>query len=270
MTDASARTPPPVTEYFTGLAETYAAYRPTYPLAAIEAALDGYPAPRASFVVADVGCGTGICTRLLARIGTRVIGIDPNPDMLVQARRESANHSLDVPACIEFRQGTGERTGLDNHSVDLVMCAQSFHWFNAEAALREFHRITKLGRGRLALMWNVRDDRDEFTAGYGEIVNRAQADAQSRGRMIGRDHAGDPTIGGWFESPRTLVFLNPQMVDLEGLLGRAHSASYFPKPGNPLRAQLDCGLRRIFDSHQRDGCVTLHHRTELTLARRRG
>ena len=49
------------------------------------------PAPRAggAIVVADVGCGTGISTRFLAGPDVRVVGIDPNPDMLEEARRST-------------------------------------------------------------------------------------------------------------------------------------------------------------------------------------
>ena len=254
----------PAGEYFTGLAETYAAFRPTYPRLAIEAILQGLARP---VQAADIGCGTGISTRMLAEAGAEVIGIDPNQDMLAQAQRQSAGD-----ARVEYRRGHGERTGLSDASVHVVVCAQSFHWFNAAAALREFHRILKPvssggGGGRLALMWNFRDDRDPFTKGYGEVVERAQADARCRGRTTGDEHAGDPTIGGWFVSPRVLTFANPQAMDLQGLLGRARSASYFPPPG-ALREELESELRRLFGAHQREGRVILHHRTEITLSER--
>src|SRR5436190_9597322 len=235
----------PVTGYFTGLAGIYAQCRPTYPREAIEAILEGLPRP---VTVADVGCGTGISSRLLAAAGANVIGIDPNQDMLEQARRETV-----IGGAIDYRIGTGERTGLNGASVDIVVCAQSFHWFDATTALKEFHRITRSPHGRVALVWNVRDDRDAFTAGYGEIVRRAQEDAESRGRSVGREHAGDPTLGSWFVDARLTVFPNTQQLDLDGLLGRIRSASYFPKPDNPLRAELESDLRILFDRFQHEG-----------------
>src|SRR5262245_51312959 len=105
---ARMNSPQPVTGYFTGLAQVYAECRPSYPTQAIDALLDGLSRP---LMVADVGCGTGISTRLLAATGARVIGIDPNDDMLDQARRESEEK---FNATIEYRQGTGEHTGLDD------------------------------------------------------------------------------------------------------------------------------------------------------------
>jgi len=108
-----------VTTYFTGKTGAYDRYRPGYPPQAIRAILDGLPAPR---IVADVGCGTGISSRLLARAGARVIGIEPNDEMRAKAV------DLGSPAePIDYRSGTGEATGLDDGSVHAVVCAQSFH-----------------------------------------------------------------------------------------------------------------------------------------------
>lgn len=247
-----------VTTYFTGLAGLYAQYRPTYPVAAIEAILDGLPRPAR---VADVGCGTGISSRLLAAAGAIVTGVDPNPDMLEQARREGS------PArSIEYRQGAGERTGLDEASFDAVVCAQAYHWFDAQAALREFQRILRPG-GRLALMWNVKDDSDFFTRVYCEVAEEAQRDAASRGLTVHPDRQPGPLPGGRFVDERMLVFANPLSMDLEGALGRARSASYFPKSG-PLKDRLEERIRGVFGSHQREGRVTMLYRTEVTLAER--
>jgi len=258
MPDRAPPPAPPTTPahagYFTGLASTYAQHRPTYPGEAIAYLLNGLPA---SCIAVDVGCGTGISSRLLAEHGVRVIGIDPNQDMLDQARRES-------PSSIEYRIGTGERTGMPDSCADLVLCAQSFHWFNPPTALREFHRVLK-SRGRLALMWNVKDSGDVFSAGFIRNSDRAQADAATRGLKVNEHRAGDPTIGGFFQNVRMQAFAITQYLDLEGVLGRARSASYFPK-SDPLRTELENDLRDLFKQHQCDGVVSLRYRTEVTLA----
>jgi ubiquinone/menaquinone biosynthesis C-methylase UbiE len=246
----------PITECFTGLSETYDRHRPGYPVDAISAIVEGATAP---VIAADIGCGTGISVRLLANHVERVIGIDPNEDMLALAREKSAARGNRM----EFRKGTGENTGLADASVSVVLCAQSFHWFEAERALREFHRIL-IPSGRLALMWNVRDDRDAFSAAYGEVVHRAQADAARRGLAIRNDHAADIAVGNHFTQLSKRRFANPQAFDLEGLLGRARSASYFPREG-PVRVELENVLRELFRSHQIDNQVVLHQFAEVTL-----
>jgi SAM-dependent methyltransferase len=212
-----------------------------------------------------VGCGTGICARLLARAGAEVIGIEPNDGMLAEARRIDAETSSPHPAGrVEYRHGSGERTGLEDDSVDLVVCAQAFHWFDATAALSEFHRILRPG-GRLVLMWNVRDDADPFTAAYGEIARRAQHDATQRGRFVRRNRGHSLRDHPLFTNARRIDFDNPHRLDWPALLGRARSASYFPTD-DPLRSELEADLRSAFDRYADDGVVILVQRTELTLA----
>lgn len=254
----------PTHDYFSGLAGAYDANRPSYPVEAIDAILADLPRP---IVVADIGCGTGISTRLLkARGGTqaRVIGIDPNADMLRTAQEASRDGDRDV----DYRTGTGECTGLETSSVDVVVVAQAFHWLEPREALREFHRVLKPA-GRLALMWNVRDEGDDaFTSAYSDIARRSMADAREQGFETHDLRSADPTIGGLFCDARLTVFPNPHHLTLDGLLGRARSASYFPRAGNPLRDRLENELRELFEQHARDGLVTLWHRTEVTLATR--
>jgi ubiquinone/menaquinone biosynthesis C-methylase UbiE len=250
----------PVTDYFTGLTDEYESHRPGYPPQAIAAALGGLAPP---VRVADVGCGTGICSRLLAEAGAEVIGLEPNADMLAAARAHP------VPGApgngtIVYQQASAEQTGLPGSSVDLVICAQAFHWFDAPTALAEFHRILTSG-GRLALLWNRRDQSGPFMGGYEEIMRRAQADAEAQGRLTRRNRGNDPSAKGLFTNVRKLTFANAQSMDRSGLIGRARSASYFPKDG-PLSEELEARLHRLFDEHERDGFITFRQNAELTLA----
>jgi SAM-dependent methyltransferase len=244
--------------YFDGLAGTYAAYRPTYPRSAIRAMLEELRVPPR---VADVGCGTGISSRLLLDAGAIVTGIDPSADMLAEAER-----GIEPGCACTFRIGAGEATGLEDTSVDLVLCAQSFHWLDAGTALDEFHRIL-VPRGRLALMWNIRSTDDAVATRYQAIVERAQADADTRG-LLTRRIRSYPIDDDRFENLRALAFDNPHVLDWPGLLGRLHSASYYPVVGSPLRAELDAALRALFDEHAIDGQVTIGQTAELTLAER--
>jgi len=94
----------------------------------------------------DLGCGTGISTRLFATTGHPVIGIDPNADMLATARAEGAQ---------EYRIGTSEHTGLPDACADLIIAAQAFHWFHLDRTFAELERIGT-ARSACVAFWNVR------------------------------------------------------------------------------------------------------------------
>jgi SAM-dependent methyltransferase len=249
---AAARFNP--TERFSGLADTYAKTRPDYPAAAVEHIIARCGLTGGALLV-DVGCGTGISTRLFAARGVNVVGVEPNDDML--ARAEPA------PG-VRYRKGTAEATGLDDGCAAAVLAAQAFHWFDAPAALREFHRILRPG-GWVALMWNERDGRDPCTAAYGEVMRSGPDAAAVEGPRM---RAGEALLhSSLFVETHKVTFQHEQAVDEGGLLGRAFSASYAPR--EPAAAEAFAArLRDVFGRFQCDGRVVLRYETSVYLGKR--
>ncbi|QDZ42570.1 class I SAM-dependent methyltransferase [Corynebacterium sp. sy039] len=103
--------------------------------------------PRTPQKVIDLGCGTGKLSSLLASRDHDVIGIDPSMDMLRVFSRKMA-----MP-CI---QATAENTALRDHSVDVITCAQTWHWVDSSLASAECDRIST-SNARLVLAWNSLD-----------------------------------------------------------------------------------------------------------------
>lgn len=91
-------------------------------------------------VVVDLGCGTGLSTTTWSEVSNKVIGVEPNNDMLKVARERAASFKN-----IIFISAFSDNTGLDNNSADIITCSQSFHWMNAEKTLNEVSRILKKG-----------------------------------------------------------------------------------------------------------------------------
>jgi ubiquinone/menaquinone biosynthesis C-methylase UbiE len=242
-------------ERFSNRAEDYAKSRPSYPAAAIDLILAGLGQPE-QLTAADIGAGTGISARLVAERGVRVVAIEPNAAMQAAAQP----HPL-----VEFRTGTAEQTGLADRSVSVVLCCQSFHWFEPVATLSEFHRILKPS-GRVALMWNDRDLTDEFTQQYSEIVRKA-ADQQIFDRPD-RTSSDALATSALFTHYRTHRFTHTHSLDLEGLIGLVLSASYVPKTGAAFE-QLLIDLQALFQRWAGEGenrCVSLAYQTNLYLA----
>ena len=247
------------TRRFTGLADAYARYRPTYPDTAVNFVLERCGLAGGSVLV-DVGCGTGISSRLFAARGLRVIGIEPNADMRREAQAEPAPPGRAAP---DYRAGRAEATGLEAACADGVLAAQAFHWFEPEATLAEFARVLRPG-GWVVLLWNTRDDRDPFTAAYGKLVWSLTDRARTTGIREDAPRAlhGSPR----FDPVEPAFFANAQELDLDGLLGRAFSASYAPRDPD-RRTAYAAALRDLFRANAREGRVALVYRTEVHLAR---
>jgi ubiquinone/menaquinone biosynthesis C-methylase UbiE len=100
--------------------------------------------PDSFAVVADVGCGYGRSLgKLHARFGPqRLIGMDIDPEMLQAAARETAALNIDA----EFICCSSSNITLDDNSVDLLFCHQTFHHLiDQERAIAEFFRVLKPG-----------------------------------------------------------------------------------------------------------------------------
>ena len=247
---------------FTGLAQTYAQFRPSYPAVAIDFIMARCALEKASLLV-DVGCGTGISSRLFAARGMNVIGIEPNTDMRCTAAATVDTSSAEPN--VTYRAGRAESTGLEDEVADAVLSAQAFHWFEPVATLREFHRILKPA-GWAILMWNERDERDRATAAYGEVIRTASGAAaieSPRQTRSGNDLRTSPL----FQKAEQVSFHNQQTLDEEGLLGRAFSASYAPRSAIEREAWAD-RLKAVFRRFQHEGRLVIRYRTTIYMAQR--
>jgi SAM-dependent methyltransferase len=242
------------TTRFGGLAAGYDKYRPDYPAAAIDFIL-AHCGLTTGARFADVGCGTGISTRLLSARGLVGVGIEPNVDM----RRIAGG----PPGFID---GRADATGLPDASVALVLAAQAFHWFANEAALREFARILVPG-GWVALMWNDVDRDDALTG----TLARALVETSPEPKIAAwrQSETGEVMLrSSLFANPERREFPHSQALDLDGVLGRAFSASFAPKAGD-ARRELEARLRAAYAEHERDGRATMRYRTVVYVGMKR-
>ena len=233
-------------ERFAGAASGYARFRPSYPAALVDWVL-AEAGVRPGDRVADVGCGTGILTRLLAVRGFAVVGIDPNEDMLAEARAAGGE--------AEYRRGEAATTRIDDASVALVTVAQAFHWFDTDRALAEFHRIL-IPTGHVATIWNLRGE-SPFLAEYQALLRRFSTEysvLESWEESLVRLRA-HPRV----EAPRDFEVPNIQVFDFEGLHGRAWSSSYVFR-GVTDHEGFDAALRTLFDEHAHDGVLEFPYR----------
>jgi len=122
--------------------------------------------------VLDLGAGTGKLTRVLADRYSRVIVVEPLPELRTILGER-------VPEA-DVRAGAAERIPLDDAAVDAVFAAQSFHWFANDVAVGEIARVLRPG-GVVALLWNRSDDPSPLPNAYrrriAELHDRGQEPA---------------------------------------------------------------------------------------------
>jgi SAM-dependent methyltransferase len=246
------------TQRFTGRVESYVRYRPGYPRAVLDLLAAECDLTSGS-VVADVGSGTGILSKLYLQNGNRVLGVEPNSEMRAAAEELLGDHPRFTSVA-----GTAEDTTLDD-SVDFVVAGQAFHWFDVERARAEFGRILRSG-GWTVMIWNLRrKDATPFLAAYERLLEVYRTD---RGEVeIWRQDEGmaDALFGpGHFE---TATFDNRQVLDLDGLKGRLSSASYVPAKGEPRSDIMLQDVEKMFNEHQKEGTVTVEYDTKLYYGR---
>lgn len=99
--------------------------------------------------IADLGCGEGALTQLLARHAKRVIGIDSSSKMIAYAAESAKRNGL---ANVEFRLGDLESPPIRAGSVDVALFSQSLHHAeHPSTALAAARRILK-PEGRIVIL----------------------------------------------------------------------------------------------------------------------
>lgn len=156
---------------FGAAADHYEAARPNYPFEAVAWMLEKLP--HGSHRIADVGAGTGKLTRVLVEApDAEVIAIDPDPAMLGKLRES-------VPGVPTFT-GTAEQLPVPDSSLDAVVLGQAWHWVDPVAASTEIGRVVRSG-GTLGLIWNIRDEREEWVRRLTEIMHSSSAENMVNG-----------------------------------------------------------------------------------------
>ncbi|MGH3412851.1 MAG: class I SAM-dependent methyltransferase [Marmoricola sp.] len=213
---------------FGGVADSYARGRPSYPA---EAAtwLTGH----GRHVVLDLGAGTGKLTRVLADAGHRVYATDPSVEMLAHLRRAAPEAHATV--------GTAEQIPVASRSIDVVVCAQAFHWFDHEAALPEIARVLRPG-GCLALVWNQRDEGIPWV--------------RKLGRLIGTEGQDEDLVKPLRETPyfgfvEERQFRIWQKLDRDTLMDLVRSRSYIAVMPEDERAALLTEVGSLYDDYGR-------------------
>jgi ubiquinone/menaquinone biosynthesis C-methylase UbiE len=236
---------------FSNRAADYARYRPSYPSALLDL-LSKECGLWTDHIIADIGSGTGLLSKLFLDHRNRVYGVEPNVEM-----RAGGEEFLRDYANFTSISGSAEATTLSDASVDFVTVGQAFHWFNVSAAQREFRRILKPGGSAVVVWQDRRMDETPFATEYEDVLVRFGVDYKS----VKDTYPETEKMRNFFDPGtfQTRDLPNHQDFDWHGLRGRLRSSSYAPTETHANYAPMMKELRRIFDAYQQDGAVRMEY-----------
>ena len=232
MSDASQHPPTgPAADWARSFGSVAAAYdrgRPSYPR---EAAV--WLVGKDPVTVLELGAGTGKLTAGLVDLGHDVHATDPDSAMLDILRRDLPDVRTSV--------ASAEEIPAADRSVDVVVCAQSFHWFDLDRALPEIARVLRPG-GRLALVWNQRDERIPWVRRLGALIGTQEQL---------RDPAGPLVQSALFGFVEDATFRFWQTVDRESIQDLVLSRSNIAVLDEPTRAAKLAEVLEFYDDYGR-------------------
>jgi SAM-dependent methyltransferase len=163
-------------------AERYDRWRPSYPAAVIDAMLGSTPE---GLDVLDVGCGTGIASRLMTARGANVVGVEVAPRMAAIAR----GHGIDVEI------SAFEDWNAAGRAFDRVTSAQAWHWLDLPVATAKAAALLRPG-GQLCLVWNAGYPSDDLATALAAVYAAALPSGVHRVfRGYAANHADDAKSG---------------------------------------------------------------------------
>ncbi|WP_249714140.1 class I SAM-dependent methyltransferase [Rhizomonospora bruguierae] len=210
---------------FGGAADLYDSIRPSYPPEAVAWALG--PARRR---VVDLGAGTGLLTRVIARLGHDAVPVEPDPGM--RARLAAA-----IPGSTAL-DGSAERIPLPPGSATGAMAGQSYHWFDREAAHAEIARVLAPG-GVFAPIWNIRDGSVAWVRELWQVI--------SPDELPERSEVDD--FGPLFAPPERAEFRHVTRHTVDSLVALVKSRSYYLTASPERRAEVERATRDLVATH---------------------
>lgn len=168
---------------FAGTAWHYARYRPDYPqplFAHFAAAYDLDGSGRAL----DLGCGAGQLTFGLAPYFAQIIGMDPDLEMLHEARRAAGDAGL---ANLQFIAGSSWDLAPSLGAFRLVTMGDAFHWMDRDAVLHTLYELLTPGGGVAIVSHTL-----ATPEGYQELVDATLKRFLGEKRRAGQGYYSHP------------------------------------------------------------------------------
>jgi SAM-dependent methyltransferase len=237
---------------FEAAVDRYERGRPTYPDDAVAFLVRTLSIGEGTDVV-ELGAGTGKFTALLVPTRAQIVALEP-----VAAMRQALERNCPSVTAID---GTAEEIPLDNGSADTVVAAQSFHWFDADRALHEIHRVLRPD-GTLGMIWNVRDEATDWSERLTAIFDRLTGDGPRYRDMRWRGAFARTELFGPLHHQ---LSYHVHKVTREQFLDRVLSVSYVASAPDDEREHVIAEVEEMLDTDPelRGDEIAMPYRTDV-------
>jgi SAM-dependent methyltransferase len=267
----------------------YNSSRPSYPVAVVDDVIDLLPAtmvgrddgvPR----VLELGAGTGKFTEImLDRLNAKYDRFEytvNEPSALAKSleplvERYGVRHGV----TINTRPVGLEPVSDDKHKYDIIVAAQSFHWFTPYPASYMACRNLLIKGGALCLVWNERDvgvdwirrfEEDVITPLYPKSNN--EGPRQQNGQW---EEAFEHFLGNYYGNLHRRQYEDRdgilQTTGYDGVVRRVLSLSVVNALKEVDKNRVECSVREWLendkDTKGKDNCLVLDHFTDTYYTR---
>jgi SAM-dependent methyltransferase len=190
----------------------------------------------------DLGTGPGLLALGFAPYVARIVGVDPEPAMVAQARKAATAAGADFPVHL----GRAEDVGADLGVFDLVTIGRALHWMDREPTLAALERMLAPG-GRILVCGASSSHANPWHAAYAAVMV-AFSDGSEGRHLHNHEHFFDGTR---FVRGADLKVEFSQDIEAEALVERAltrstTSAAVLGERVETFRAELRTALAPFF------------------------
>jgi len=226
------------TDLFKGTAPYYARYRPGYPDEMIAQVVERFGLDGTGRLL-DLGCGTGQLLIPLAPHVETAIGMDPEPEMLEEARRVASAARITNATWLEGGSLDLERLRPQLEPLRLTVMGRSFHWMDGDATLQALGSMTVAGGGvvQCGEPCEIWTGQREWQVAVRDVIQRWLGEERRAGSST---YAASSDRVPWSErlllsrSPFSRIefhqYTHTRQLDIDGVVGYLYSMSFASPP----------------------------------------
>jgi SAM-dependent methyltransferase len=198
--------------------------------------------------VLELGAGTGQLSGALLGAGLDLVAVEP-----LEATRTLLAAAIGAE---RVRAGRAEEIPLPDASVQAVMAADAFHWFDERLAMPEIRRVLRPGGG-VAILRTAPAIDEPWSRELGELIMELRPEHPAfNDRAAAAALVEDPAFG----PVRALDTTSRRELDRDGILALVASFSWVGRLPEAEREQLLSRVRDLLDARgvQRAAYDVLH------------